>query len=231
MGTPQRVARLAAALAAAGALAALGSAPAAADATPVTATPAQVAAQLFVAGDVVRLSTVPSGTADVVLEKVLQQLYADDPGLAPADAAHDIDGLQAALSGAGPATSPATLAVLSANERILAILQTLEASAPPAPVALAVTEVADAALGESSDVNAAAGSAFDASADTLSTLSLGGFSPARVLEATVALAQGNVAFGQARDAVWRSVSHESVFDDTTQLLAENPALQNGPIGC
>ena len=37
-------------------------------ATPVTATASQVADQLFVAGDVARLSVAPSGTESVVLE-------------------------------------------------------------------------------------------------------------------------------------------------------------------
>src|SRR5699024_6932566 len=41
--------------------------------TPVTASPAQVAAQLFVAGDVARLGRSPSGTESIVLEQVLQQ--------------------------------------------------------------------------------------------------------------------------------------------------------------
>src|SRR5277367_1160411 len=139
---------------------------------PVTATPAQVAAQLFVAGDVGRLATVPSGTEDVVLEKVLQQLYADNASLSAGDAAADIQGLQSALSSGGAVTSPATLTVMSGNERILAILQALEQSAPSTPVALAVTQVARTALTDSSDALAASGQFFDASADTLSTLSL-----------------------------------------------------------
>ena len=40
-------------------------------ATPVTATASQVADQLFVAGDVARLSVAPSGTESVVLELAL----------------------------------------------------------------------------------------------------------------------------------------------------------------
>ncbi len=197
-------------------------------ATPVTATPAQVAAQLFVAGDVGRLSTVPSGTESLVEEKVLQQLYTDNPGLSPTDAVADIQGLENALSSGGAQTSAATLTVMSGNERILAILQALESSNPAAPVALAVTQVARTALTDASNVKATSGQFFDASADTLSTLSFGSFSPAVVLEATVALAGDNASFSVARNMLWSGVSHESLGDSTSQLLSENPALSGDP---
>ena len=87
---------------------------------PIHASPSQAAQLLFVAGDVPRLSKAPSGTVDIVLEKVLQQEYRDDPALAPGDAAQDIRTLSGKL-GSGE-TSPATLAVLPGNQRILAIL-------------------------------------------------------------------------------------------------------------
>ena len=61
--------------------------------TPVHLSSAQVARVLFVAGDVGRLNQIPSGTEDVVLEKVLQQLYADDPTLSTNQAVSDIRGL------------------------------------------------------------------------------------------------------------------------------------------
>lgn len=207
---------------------ALSSARADAATTTVAATPAQVAAQLFVAGDTGRLSTVPSGTESLVLEKVLQQLYADNPALAAGDAVTDIQGLQNALSSGGAETSPATLTVMSGNERILAILQALEGAGAPAPVAIAVTQVAKTALTDSSNVQAAAGHYFDASADTLSTLSVGSFSPPVVLEATVALAASNASFAVARDQLWSGVSHENLGDSTSQLLSENPALKDDP---
>ena len=56
---------------------------AAAPSTPVHLSAAQVAQALFVAGDVTRLSQIPSGTEDVVLEKVLQQLYVENPSARP----------------------------------------------------------------------------------------------------------------------------------------------------
>ncbi len=219
---------LTAALCALLATACFGAAAARAATTPVTATPAQVAAQLFVAGDVGRLSTVPSGTESLVLEKVLQQLYANNPTLAASDAVTDIQGLQTALSSGAAETSPATLTVMSGNERILAILQALEAANPPAPVALAITQVAKVALTDSSNVLASSGQYFDASADTLSTLSLGRFSPAVVLEATVALASSNGSFFSARNLLWAAVSHEHLGDSTSTLLNENPVLKNDP---
>ena len=196
--------------------------------TPVTATPAQVADQLFVAGDVARLSVVPSGTESVVEERILQQLYANNPSLSSSAAVSDIQGLQQALSAAG-APSTATLTVMPGNQRILTILDALEASSPPAPVALAITTVARDALSQSSAALVSDGQYFDASADTLSTLTAAALSPARVLEATVALGASNSAFAQARDALWASASHEHIGDNTQQLLSENPALQNAGI--
>ena len=194
-------------------------------ATPVTATASQVADQLFVAGDVARLSVAPSGTESVVLERILQQLYAQNPALSTSEAVNDIQGLQRALSASG-APSTATLTVMPGNERVLTILDALETSNPPAPVALAITAVARDALTQSSAALVANGKYFDASADSLSTLSAAELSPARVLEATVALAASNPSFGRARDALWASTSHEQLGDGTQQLLAENPALQN-----
>ena len=67
---------------------------ASAPSTPVRLSPAQVAQALFVAGDVTRLSQIPSGTEDVVLEKVLQQLYVENPTLDPGQATSDIHGLR-----------------------------------------------------------------------------------------------------------------------------------------
>jgi hypothetical protein len=204
-----------------------GGAPArAATTTPVTATPAQVAAQLFVAGDVGRLSTVPSGTESLVLEKVLQQLYADNPALPAATAVSDIQALQSAV-GNGK-TSPATLTVTSGNGRILAILNALEGARAPAPAELAVTQVAKTALTDSSNVNAGTGQFFDPAADTLSSLSFTSFSPATVLEATVAAAAGNASFEVARNDLWSAAAHESLGDSTSRLLSENPALSGDP---
>src|SRR3954464_8781814 len=103
-------------------------------ATEARATPAETARLLFVAGDVRRLDRAPSGTVDTVLEQVLQQLYRDDPALDPADAQREIGALRTALDAGGRATSPATLAVLPGNQRVLAILATFQRSRQSARV-------------------------------------------------------------------------------------------------
>ena len=197
--------------------------------TSVHLTSPQVAQALFVAGDVGRLSQIPSGTESVVLEKVLQQLYADNPSLSSAQAVTDIQGLQAALASGSQAVSPATLTVMAGNERILAILRALTGSNPPSDVQHALAQVSSQALTASAQSTQFLGQAFDASADSLDTLSYKDFSPAGTLAHTAALAATNSLFGQARDSLWKQASNESVFDSTQTLLGENPALQNASI--
>jgi hypothetical protein len=206
------------------------SASAATDAgTPVDLSATQVAQVLFAAGDVGRLSQVPSGTESLVEEKVLQQLYITDPTLSRSQAVSDIQSLEATLAGSSPAISPATLTVMSGNERILAILNALTASGPPTDVADAIGQVDNQALTEASDSGYAEAQWFAASADSLDTISFEGFSPASVLAASASLAQANQLFGQARDALWQQDSHESVFDDARTLLNGNPSLQNSAV--
>ncbi|HUA71730.1 MAG TPA: hypothetical protein VMA96_11620 [Solirubrobacteraceae bacterium] len=197
--------------------------------TSVHLTSAQVAQTLFVAGDVGRLSQIPSGTEDVVLEKVLQQLYTDNPTLSASQAVSDIQGLQAALSSGSQAISPATLTVMAGNERILAILRALADSNPSGAVSQALAQVTNQALTVSEQSTQFLGQAFDASADSLDTLSFSAFSPAATLTATASLAATNSLFGQARDTLWKQAANESVFDSTQTLLGENPALQNSAI--
>jgi hypothetical protein len=197
--------------------------------TPIHESATQVAGLLFVAGDVGRLSDVPSGTESVVLERVLQQLYRDEPALDPGQAVTDIQALEATLASGSQAISPSTLTVMGGNQRILAILRALTDSSPPADVAHAIAQVDNDALTEASQSAQALGTPFDASVDALDTLSFGSFSPAATLNATVSLAAADRSFGQARDQLWQSVSHESVFDSTSTLLGENPALQNAAV--
>ena len=182
---------------------------------------------LFVAGDVRRLSRTPSGTVDIVLEKVLQQLYRDDPNLDPDAARGEIETLGGGL--AGPSTSPATLAVEPGNQRVLAILAALRRSGPSARTGRALAHVADEALTESSTSARTLGRPFNAAADSLATLLYAGFSPATTLRATAELAAANPRFGHARDALWAHAAHESVFDDAHALLAGNPALADEPV--
>ena len=201
---------------------------AAAPSTPVHLSAAQVAQALFVAGDVTRLSQIPSGTEDVVLEKVLQQLYVENPTLDPGQAASDIQGLRAVLTSGSQAISASTLTVMAGNQRVLAILRALTDSNQTAEVDHALAQVTDHALTDASQSTEMLGQAFDA-ADSLDTISYASFAPARVLGATAGLAATNRAFGQARDSLWKQSSKESVFDDAKTLLAANPALQTDAI--
>ena len=206
-----------------------GARAAASSSTPVHLSPTQVAQVLFVAGDVGRLSQVPSGTETVVLETVLQQLYIENPTLDPARAVSDIRALETALVSGPEAQSAGTLTVMAGNQRVLAILRALIDAGPPADVAHALAQVTDHALIDASQSTQMFGQQFDASADSLDTLTYSSFSPVRVLAATAALAALNRSFGLARDTLWEKAANESVFDGTHTLLTENPALQNAAI--
>ncbi len=197
--------------------------------TQVNLTSGQVAQALFVAGDVARLSQVPSGTESLVEEKILQQLYVANPTLDVGQAVSDIHGLQATLAGNSRAISPATLTVMAGNQRILTILRALTDSGPGQDVSSAIAQVDNQALTQASASDAVNGNWFDASADSLDTIAFQGFAPANVLAASSALAQANKLFGQARDTLWQTASHESVFDGTQGLINANPALQTAAI--
>src|SRR5689334_12555091 len=201
-----------------------GARAASAPSTPVNLTPTQVAQTLFVAGDVARLSQIPSGTESLVEEKILQQLYVANPNLPAGQAVSDVQGLQATLASGSATISPATLTVMSGNQRILAILRALTDSGPAKDVTSAIAQVDNQALTQASDSDYLHGNWFDASADSLDTIAFQGFSPANVLAASASLAQANKLFGQARDTLWQSASHQSVFDGTQALLKANPAL-------
>lgn len=210
-------------------LASTASAASTSSATPVHASAGEVAQLLFVAGDVGRLSQVPSGTEAVVLEKVLQQLYLEQPSLSPAQAVSDVQSLQAVLSSGAQAISPATLTVMAGNERVLAIIRALTDSNPPADVLRAVSQVAAQALTDASDSTQDLQQPFDVSVDSLDTLTFSSFSPAGTLARSASLAATNPSFGQARDQLWKQASHESIFDGSQALIAEDPALQNPAI--
>ena len=90
--------------------------------------------------------------------------------------------------------SPATLTVMAGNERILAILRALTGSNPPSDVQHALAQVSTQALTASAQSTQFLGQAFDASADSLDTLSYKDFSPAGTLAHTAALAATNSLF-------------------------------------
>src|SRR5947209_1636958 len=130
--------------------------------TPVNLGPTQVAQALFTAGDVARLTQIPSGTESLVEEKVLQQLYIANPTLGVGQAVSDIQGLQTTLAGSSPSISPATLTVMAGNQRILAILRALTDSGPAQDVTNALAQVDNQALTQASNSDARNQNWFDA---------------------------------------------------------------------
>lgn len=199
---------------------------------PVTVRPAEVSAALFVAGDVAWLSRVPAGTEETVLEKALQQLYADEPELSPATAEEYVGDMKAALA-APTAPSLGSLQLMAGNQRIIAILAALErsygspAAELPAAARLAVTHLAADALSGSSNIFAAAEDPkyFEPLADARTNLTYTTFAPATVLRASRELAGSDRAFGEARDALWGKAGEESVFAEWSALFGESKVLQ------
>ena len=136
------------------------------------------------------------------------------------------------LNAGSSAVSADTLTVMAGNQRTLAILRALTSSSQPAAVQRALAQVTDHALVDSVQSAQGSGSSFKAfhpTVDSLSTLEYTTFSPAQTLAATASLAAANHAFGVARDELWSQASHESVFDATSTLLGENPALKTDAI--
>ncbi len=193
----------------------------------VTVGPAEVSTALFVAGDITRLSKVRGGTEELVLQKALQQIYADEPSLAPA-AAEGYIGEMKTLLASSSAPTQASLQLMAGNQRILAILVALESpyGSPPVelrPAAkLAVTHLAAVALASSSDVfaNAESPKYFEPLADERPNLIYTSFAPATVLRATRESAAGDLNFGEAWDAIWAKASEESVLNASDTNVSE-----------
>jgi hypothetical protein len=193
----------------------------------VSVGPAEVSTALFVAGDISRLSKVRAGTEELVLQKALQQIYADEPSLAPATAEGYIGEMRALLASSSAPTQ-ASLQLMAGNQRILAILVALESpyGSPPVelpPAAkLAVTHLAAVALASSSDVfaNAESPKYFEPLADERPNLIYTSFAPATALRATRELAVGDLKFGEAWDAIWAKASEESVLNAAGTKVSE-----------
>jgi hypothetical protein len=110
---------------------------------PVSVSASSFQRDLFIAGDVARLSQ-PANTEDLVLERVLQALYAANPGLDSTTAASEITALSSAASVPSTATSLAD----SANARIEAVLVALQAADPSGAIAQAVAAISQDAVTE-----------------------------------------------------------------------------------
>ncbi len=193
---------------------------------------AEISSALFVAGDIERLSKVRHGTEELILEKALQQMYADNSELEPGTAKTYIDQMKELLASESAPTQ-ASLQLMAGNQRIIAILTALESPYGPAkepnklpPEAkLAVTHLAAVALASSSDIfaNAEIPKYFEPLVDERSNLTFGAFAPATVLRATYHLASENESFAIARDAIWggKEASEESVKSKWKELFAES----------
>lgn len=192
--------------------------PGAAGAATVTLNAEQVRQRLFVSADVGRVGNPLTGTRDLVLEAVLQEMYAIDPDLANSEAVDAIRAIQdRAPSGASDGVPGA------ANERLLATLLALDTPHPAGVLGAALARVGRRALIESVDAGTP-GDRFTPGADRHATL-LGKFlSPSRVLAHTAALGQSNSAFAVARDALWQESAGVSVDSTQAELLA-TPVLQ------
>ena len=232
LGDGARVRRLLVAAASVLVLIAILACPGVASAETETATlkEAEISTALFVAGDVNRLSKVRHGTEELVLEKALQQMYADKPELVPETAEGYIAQMKELLASESAPTQ-ASLQLMAGNQRIIAILTALESPYGPAkepkklpPEAkLAVTHLAAVALASSADIfaNAEIPKYFEPLVDERSNLTFGAFAPATVLRATYHLAAENELFATARDAIWKEASEESVKSKWKELFAES----------
>jgi hypothetical protein len=200
-------------------------------------TEAQFKRALFVAGDTARLSESATGLQAVVLEKVLQELYAVAPETDPATAQAAVDGLRQRLEARldlnarrrllASAPNAAVLQVISALTlpRDAAELPTSEGRFPPGDVGEAVKRLAITALAESVKPDPRVpGQRFNERADDQATLTDEHYDPATVLGRTVDLAMANERFGRARDLLWQEVSRQSALSSSAQLLAADPAL-------
>ena len=206
---------------------------ASAEETKVKVTQQQVSQALFVAGDVARLGDPREGTEQLVLEKALQQIFMDEPGIEPGTAEQYVLDMKQALAWKGAPTK-ASLRLMAGNQRVLALLAALErpygepTAVLPAAAKLAVTHLAAVALTGASEVfaNGSGGRYFEPLADARANLLYASFSPATVLRDTRRMAALHQGFGEARDFLWKSASDESVFSEWAGLFAESPVLSS-----
>jgi hypothetical protein len=191
-------------------------------ATPVRPSAAERAGILFVAGDASRLASPASGTRALVVEKVLQRMYALEPQLDPATAA----AAAATMDTAAGAVPAADLVRMAPNERILAVLSALASSPATGVARQAIGAITADALEDS--MKGLPSGRFIVSADSLNTLAVTTFKPSRVLTDTVDLAAVTPGFARARDRAWGEASDQRLDMTPAELLAANPALSGNP---
>lgn len=197
----------------------------------------QVRRALFVAGEFGRLQGSPDGLRALVQERLLQELYREQPNLEASDAETIVKAVASTMTASGP--SDATLASLEPNERILAILAAVQkALSDPASAVggltgadataldAAMPVIADRALTDS-NVAGQPGGVFSATVDESDSLQTGGFAPETVLGNSWQLAQSDAQFAAARDALWGG--GHSILDSAPQLVSDYPSLTSGAV--
>ena len=153
---------------------------------------------LFAAADAARLAR-PGATTDLVLERLLAELYARNPGLSADDAVAAIGDLRDA------ATLPnaTELEADGANGRIERVLAALAATHPTGRVAAALGSLAaDAQAPPDAALPGDRAIALGGDLDTLTDPGAA-FDPVTVLARSARLAAASPAFAQARDALWQ----------------------------
>ena len=208
--------------------------PAAAGAVPDTMVSAdRVRRAIFVAGDGMRLAKNADGLRALVQERLLQELYRQQPDLDAADARAILQAVDGVMKASGP--TDRTLATLTFNERVLALLAAAQLRVTPSggfeglgadrarALAAALPRVADRALTESDQLGQAS-AMFSATVDKSASLANAGFAASRILADSFELGQVNARFRAARDGQWGGGT--SLADGAGKLAAAYPGLQS-----
>ncbi len=189
----------------------------------ISVSAAEFRRHLFVAADAARLSD-PSSTADLLAERVLQQVYALDPQADPAAAAAAVRGLVAA---AASVTGPAFDSRITRTMVLFQSAAATDRGPLAATLQRATTEMVRSTAEQISVVTAGthAESALGTNGDTESRLLVSAtFAPLAVLRDSAALADRSTGFASARDLVWGSVTGVSISATAAELLSTAPRL-------
>ncbi len=201
---------------------------------PTVVSAVRVARSIFVAGEGMRVAKDADGLRALVQERLLHELYRQQPDLPAGDAGAIIRAVETSMKSDGPGT--VTLATMAFNERILALLASAQLKVTPAgafpgldggrakALAAALPRVADRAMTES-DLLAQPTAMFNATPDKSASLATGGFASGKILSDSFELGQANAAFRRARDELW-SPKGVSMSDDAPTLAAAYPALRS-----
>lgn len=186
-------------------------------------TPTEVRQRLVVAADVNRLQDPAAGTQALLLERILQELYAQNPEMPAAEATASIQQIASAM----PPLTPERVATLTSyafNERLLVLLSDAVSTGATGPARKALAVVSRDLLFDAKDAGDAAGR-FAVNNGEAFTLLLRGYAGTDVLLRSVRLADANALFAAARDGIWQEAAGFSISAPQSALL-ELPALQS-----